>query len=149
QRDAAFEPFAQRPADHAAREQIEDYRQIQPTLQGPYIGNVRDPAAVGCGHGKPPLQQILLNCHAVPGISGTAEATVFARAVPQSASAAPPACARCADRARATRHGPGGCHSDRDSRDKSPPLPVPTFDLPGYAGRLAVYTRRSILRARS
>ena len=34
QRDPAFEPFAQRPADHAAREQIEDYRQVQPTLPG-------------------------------------------------------------------------------------------------------------------
>src|SRR5580704_12350462 len=84
QRDAAFEPFAQRPADHAAREQIKYYRQVQPALQGPYIGNVRDPAAVGCGHCKPPLQQILLNRHAVPGISGAAEATVFARAQSRS-----------------------------------------------------------------
>src|SRR5216683_2348356 len=77
--DTAFEPFAQRPADHSAREQIEDYRQVQPTLEGPHISNVGDPAAVGCGHCKPPLQQILLNWHAVPGISGAAEATGRAR----------------------------------------------------------------------
>src|SRR5260370_788482 len=46
------------------------------------------------------------------------------------------------------RDGPGGCRSGRDSRDKSPQLRAPTFDLPGYAGRPAVYTRRSIPRAR-
>src|SRR5215469_13603950 len=34
QDDAAFEPFIQRPANHAAGEQIEDYCQLQPTLQG-------------------------------------------------------------------------------------------------------------------
>src|SRR6516162_6317809 len=79
QHDAAFEPFAERPADHAAREQIDDYRQVQPTLQGPQIGNVCDPAAVGGGHGKLPVQQILLNRQAVPGISGAAVATVSAR----------------------------------------------------------------------
>jgi len=78
QRDAAFEPFIQRPANHAAGEQIEDYCQVQPTLLGPQIGNVCDPAAVGGGHGKLPVQQILLNCQAVPGISGAAEATGFA-----------------------------------------------------------------------
>jgi hypothetical protein len=79
QREAAFEPFAQRPADHPARAQIEDYRQVQPTLQGPHLSNVRDPAAVGCGYGKPPLQQIWLNWHAVAGISGAAEAAGCAR----------------------------------------------------------------------
>src|SRR5215469_18824860 len=79
QHDATFEPFADRPADHAAREQIDDYRQVQPTLQGPQIGNVCDPAAVGGGHGKLPVQQILLNRQAVPGISGAAVATVSAR----------------------------------------------------------------------
>src|SRR6516165_9095081 len=84
QRDAAFEPFTQRPADHATREQIEDDRQVQPTLQGPDIGNVGDPAAVEGGHCKPPVQQILPDCHALPGISGAAEATVFPRAQSRS-----------------------------------------------------------------
>src|SRR5215469_5687355 len=78
QRDAAIEPFAERPADHAAREQIDDYRQVQPTLQSPQIANVCDPAAVGGGHCKLPVQQILLNRQAMPGISGAAEATVCA-----------------------------------------------------------------------
>src|SRR5690349_8042909 len=88
QHDAAFEPFAERPANHAAREQIDDYRQVQPTLQGPQIGNVCDPAPVGGGHGKLPVQQILLNRQAMPGISGGAEATVSAR--PQSCSSHQP-----------------------------------------------------------
>src|SRR5205085_7925181 len=65
--------------------QIEDYRQVQPTLRGPHVGYVCDPAAVGGGHGKPPVQQILLNWHAVPGISGAAEATGFARTQSRSA----------------------------------------------------------------
>ena len=38
-----------RPADHAAREQIDDDSHIEPTFCRPHIGEVGDPLAVGRG----------------------------------------------------------------------------------------------------
>src|SRR5215469_14151687 len=77
QRNASFQSFAQGPADHSAREQIQYNRQVQPTLQGPQIGNIADPAGIGGGHSKASRQQITLDCHSVSGVGGTTEAPTF------------------------------------------------------------------------
>ena len=47
QNQAAFQCLAHRPTDNAPREQIENDRQIQPSLAGPDIGDVCRPAGIG------------------------------------------------------------------------------------------------------
>ena len=49
---------AHRPADHAAREQIQHHRHIQPTLGGPQVGEVGDPFGVGAAGGELPVQDV-------------------------------------------------------------------------------------------
>jgi hypothetical protein len=46
------------PPDDLAREKIEDHGEIEPTLPGSDIGDVRDPCLVGSGHRELTLQSI-------------------------------------------------------------------------------------------
>jgi hypothetical protein len=79
QRKLSFQPFVQSPTDYPAREQIQDHRQIQPALESPQIGDVGDPAGVGCEHRKPPRQQIPCYCHSVVRVGGAAKASTLPR----------------------------------------------------------------------
>ncbi len=75
--EPVFPAFAERPPDYPAREQIPDYRQVQPAFQASEIGNVGDPAGVGHEHCKAARQQITLYCHSVFGIGGAAKAAAL------------------------------------------------------------------------
>jgi hypothetical protein len=50
--------LADRPADDAARMQIQDHRQIQPALSGPDVADIASPFLVRLGRTEIPIQQV-------------------------------------------------------------------------------------------
>ena len=60
------QPVAHRPADHAARIQVEDHGKIEPALRGPHIGEVPGPHTAWMLNRKLVIEGVL--DHGQPGI---------------------------------------------------------------------------------
>ena len=56
----AVQPVAGRPADDPAGKQVDDNREVQPTLAGPDIGNIGTPFLVGPGCREVLIEQVRL-----------------------------------------------------------------------------------------
>lgn len=65
----SIQAFTQCPTQHLSTSQIKYYGQVQPTLQGMDIGNVRDPYLALLPDLKLPIQQVICHRMAMLGIS--------------------------------------------------------------------------------
>src|SRR5271155_3762252 len=68
-RQARLEMIGERPADHFAREGVEDDRQIDEVLGQPDIGDVGDPDLIEAARSKP-ARQVWRNGEAVAAVGG-------------------------------------------------------------------------------
>ncbi len=66
----AIDGLIHRPSDDPTREQIEDHRQIQPSLPGPQVRYVRCPAGIGRLDFEGAVEQVFCNGHLVVAVGG-------------------------------------------------------------------------------
>src|SRR5207247_2073181 len=66
--EGAVDALAHREADDAAREQVEDRSEVQPSLRGPDVGDVRHPSEVGCVGLKLTVEDVLGDGQVVLGV---------------------------------------------------------------------------------
>ena len=105
-----------RPADHTAREQIDDGCDVEPSLRGPDISEVRDPFAVRRRYYKPAIEHVrsdgarlsiaLIGWQPTPARSCPEDLARFSRSIRCSPQTTPSASRSCQP---AERHRSGRC----------------------------------------
>jgi hypothetical protein len=69
-REITGQPSPQRPADHRARVEVEDHRQIEPALRSPDIGDVPGPHLVGLRDRELAIERVRRDGQSMMGLGG-------------------------------------------------------------------------------
>ncbi|KKC32793.1 hypothetical protein WH91_11905 [Devosia psychrophila] len=83
QSQGAVQAVAGGPADDATREQIQHYRQIQPALPGPDVGDIDPPLLIGTPGLEHLVEQVRRHWPGMLAVGGALEAALLGRCVAQ------------------------------------------------------------------
>src|SRR5208283_4620172 len=126
-----------RPAHHAPRVQVHDDAQVQPSLRGGHVGDVRDPLLVHCGSREVPIQLILCDYRSLRRLRGNPKSPLgpCSKALFSQYS-----------RYSVVSHRPSApCEFSCDARSSIPVVHL-TLDLPDLLGQLDLLARPHAFR---